>query len=87
MFDAARGASAKTAVGVTEAFNDVVALIIDTPSLWHEEKPNSLGRIAAANTANTTAVSGPHHDTVESMAGNIALSQAQDEVTSVGCLC
>jgi Ras-related protein Rab-18 len=77
-------ASAKTAVGVTEAFDDVVARIIDTPSLWNEEKPKSSGRTAAAN---TTTASGPRRDTAESMPGNIDLSQVQDEDTSAGCLC
>ena len=42
-------ASAKTAEGVTEAFNEVVARIIDTPSLWNEDKPKSSGRTTAAN--------------------------------------
>jgi Ras-related protein Rab-18 len=72
-------ASAKTAVGVTEAFDDVVARIIDTPSLWNEDMPKSLGRTAAS--ANTTAVSGPRRDTAESMPGSIDLSQVQDEDT------
>jgi Ras-related protein Rab-18 len=67
-------------VGVTEAFDDVVARIIDTPSLWNEEKPKSSGRTAAA-------VSGPRRDTDESMPGNIDLSQVQDEDASAGCLC
>jgi Ras-related protein Rab-18 len=74
-------ASAKTAVGVTEAFNDVVTRIIDTPSLWNEEKPKSSGKTAAA------AASGPRRDTAESMPGNIDLSQGQDEDESAGCLC
>ena len=78
-------ASAKTAVGVTEAFNEVVTRIIDTPSLWNEEKPKSSGRTAAA--ANTTAISEPRRGTAESMPGNIDLSQVQDEDTSGGCLC
>jgi Ras-related protein Rab-18 len=78
-------ASAKTAEGVTEAFNEVVARIIDTPSLWNEDKPKSSGRTTAA--ANTTAVSGPPRATAESMPGNIDLSQVQDEDTSGGCLC
>ena len=73
-------ASAKTAVGVTEAFNDVVARIIDTPSLWDEEKAKSSGKTAAA-------ASGPRRDTAESMPGNIDLSQVQDEDASAGCLC
>jgi Ras-related protein Rab-18 len=34
-------ASAKTAEGVTEAFSDVVARIIDTPSLWREDFPRT----------------------------------------------
>jgi Ras-related protein Rab-18 len=78
-------ASAKTAEGVTEAFNDVVTRIIDTPSLWDEEKPKSSGRTPAG--ANTTAGSGPRRGTAESMPGNIDLSQSQDEDTSPGCLC
>jgi Ras-related protein Rab-18 len=74
--------SAKTAEGVTEAFNEVVARIIETPSLWNEDKPKSSGRTTAA--ANTTAVSGLRRATAESMPGNIDLSQVQDEDTSVG---
>jgi Ras-related protein Rab-18 len=81
--------SAKTAVGVTEAFNDVVARIIDTPSLWSEDKPKSSPRTAAAaatGRANTTvATSGPHTD--GRMPGNIDLSQLQDEDASAGCSC
>ena len=73
------------AMGVTEAFNDVVARIIDTPSLWNEDKPKSSGRTTDA--ANTAAVSGPHRGTAESMPGNIDLSQVQDEDTSGWCLC
>ncbi|KAH9987981.1 ras-domain-containing protein [Russula vinacea] len=67
-------ASAKTAVGVTEAFNDVVTRIIDTPSLWREDKPKS-----------PTNSTGSH--AAGSMPGNIDLSQVQDEDTSGGCLC
>jgi len=74
-------ASAKTAVGVTEAFNDVVVRIIDTPSLWNEEKPKSSGRTAV------TAASEPRRDTAGNMPGNIDLSQVQDEDMSAGCLC
>jgi Ras-related protein Rab-18 len=70
-------------VGVTEAFNEVVARIIDTPSLWIEDKSKSSGRPAA----NTTGAGGRRRDTAESMPGNIDLSHAQDEDTSAGCLC
>jgi Ras-related protein Rab-18 len=80
-------ASAKTAVGVTEAFNDVVTRIIDTPSLWNEEKSKSSGRTTAAANSNTIAASGPRRDTAERMPGNIDLSQVQDEDASAGCLC
>ncbi len=84
-------ASAKTAVGVTEAFNDVVVRIIDTPSLWREEKPKSspTGRSAAvgAGAANATTTSGTGRDTDERMPGNIDLSYVQNEDTSGGCMC
>ena len=77
-------ASAKTAVGVTEAFNDVVTRIIDTPSLWSEEKPATKTSTAAAprpaGNATTTVARA-------SMPGNIDLSQVQDEEESSGCLC
>lgn len=81
-------ASAKTAVGVVEAFSDVVARIIDTPSLWREEKQHDKGspRVAAGNiTANATA-GGPR--VIGSMPGTIDLSQVHDDETSGGgCLC
>ena len=77
-------ASAKTAVGVTEAFNDVVTRIIDTPSLWSEEKATKTKTSSApaprpAANATTTAHA--------NMPGNIDLSQSQDEEASAGCSC
>lgn len=78
-------ASAKTAVGVTEAFNDVVTRIIDTPSLWREDKPKSSPRAAAGAMTRPTNSTGSH--AAGSMPGNIDLSQVQDEDTSGGCLC
>ncbi|KAH8982564.1 ras-domain-containing protein [Lactarius hatsudake] len=63
-------ASAKTAVGVTEAFSDVVARIIDTPALWGDEKPKA----SSSSKARAAAPRAP-----ESMPGNIDLSQAHDE--------
>jgi len=81
-------ASAKTAVGVAEAFNDVVARIIDTPSLWREEKSNSSPRTAAAAVSGSTnTIAASRSRAGESMPGNIDLSQVQDEDTSAGCLC
>ena len=74
-------ASAKTAVGVTEAFSDVVARIIDTPALWGEEKPKaSSSKARAAGSA-----PGPH--ATGSMPGNIDLSQAHEEEEEGGCAC
>jgi len=75
-------ASAKTAMGVTETFNDVVVRIIDTPSLWREEKPKSSPKATAA-----AAASGARRDTADSMPGNIDLSSVQDEDTLGGCSC
>jgi len=84
-------ASAKTAVGVSEAFSDVVARIIDTPSLWREEKTKASA--GSANAAATTATAAAAAATSRSrggaggMPGNIDLSQVQDEDASGGCLC
>lgn len=71
-------ASAKTAVGVTEAFSDVVARIIDTPALWGDEKPKA----SSSSKARAAAPRAP-----ESMPGNIDLSQAHDEEEEGGCAC
>ena len=78
-------ASAKTAVDLTEAFNDVVARIVDTPPLWREEKSKSSPTGAASRSAKTTAAG--RSSTGERKPGNIDLSQVQDENTSTGCLC
>ncbi|KAH9994322.1 ras family-domain-containing protein [Russula compacta] len=72
-------ASAKTAVGVTEAFSDVVVRIIDTPSLWREDKQQRKGSPRVATTGNITATAtagGPR--VVGSMPGTIDLSQVHD---------
>ena len=73
-------ASAKTAVGVTEAFSDVVERIIDTPALWGEEKSKAS---SSSKTRRTPAFRGP-----DSMPGNIDLSQSNDEEDEAGgCSC
>ncbi|KAI9464401.1 ras-domain-containing protein, partial [Russula earlei] len=83
-------ASAKTAVGVTEAFSEVVARIIDTPSLWRDDrsKASSSPRGAGAAGAGAGPASGGPR-TTERMPGNIDLSSAaQDEETfGGGCSC
>ncbi|KAH9961965.1 ras-domain-containing protein [Russula dissimulans] len=85
-------ASAKTAVGVSETFSDVVARIIDTPLLWREEKTK--GSAGSANAATTTATAAAGAAATSrsrggagGMPGNIDLSQVQDEDASGGCLC
>jgi len=72
-------ASAKTAVGVTEAFSDVVARIIDTPALWGEEKPKASSSKPRASGSRAA----------ESMPGNIDLSQTheEDDGEGGGCAC
>jgi Ras-related protein Rab-18 len=76
-------ASAKTAVGVTEAFSDVVARIIDTPSLWSEEKQHKPSSSKPTTTSSTAAAAAAG----ERMPGNIDLSQGEEEDASSGCLC
>jgi Ras-related protein Rab-18 len=71
-------ASAKTAVGVTETFSEVVERIIDTPSLWGDEKPK-----ASSSKAGVTS----RPQIFDSMPGNIDLGQVQDEGDSGGCAC
>ena len=79
-------ASAKTAVGVTEAFSDVVERIIDTPELWGEvkDKPKASSS-ASASAAKARAAVG--YRTPDSMPGNIDLSQMDEEEEAGGCLC
>ncbi|KAI0262119.1 putative ras-related protein rab-18 [Gloeopeniophorella convolvens] len=73
-------ASAKTAVGVTEAFSDVVARIIDTPALWAEETPRASAAKARAPAAAAARAQA-------NMPGNIDLSQEQEEDDAGGCAC
>ncbi|KAI0289001.1 ras-domain-containing protein [Russula brevipes] len=75
-------ASAKTAVGVTEAFSDVVARIIDTPSLWSDEKQHKPSSSKPTTTNSTAAAAAAG----ERMPGNIDLSQVEEDMSS-GCLC
>ncbi|OJT06777.1 Ras-related protein Rab-18 [Trametes pubescens] len=71
-------ASAKTAVGVEDAFRDVVARIIDTPELW-QAAPRagvSAGKPSARRDAGN-----------DDMPGSIDLHQEQDEAEGGGCAC
>ncbi len=69
-------ASAKTAVGVQEAFRDVVERIIDTPELWQSaaaRKSKSGGAGAGAGS--------------QDMPGSIDLRQEPEEAEGGGCGC
>ena len=66
-------ASAKTAVGVTEAFREVVVNIMNSPDLW--STPKSKTGIAGNSTSNST------------MPGTINLDDAQEDAGSGGCSC
>ncbi|KAN0133440.1 ras domain containing protein [Lactarius tabidus] len=79
-------ASAKTAVGVTEAFSDVVELIIDTPALWGEEKDKP--KASSKSSKSRAATSVPGYRAQDSMPGNIDLSQVQEDGDEAdGCAC
>lgn len=71
-------ASAKTAVGVEDAFRDVVARIIDTPELWQAAPRAGAG----AGKASARRDSGN-----DDMPGSIDLHQEQDEAEGGGCAC
>ncbi|KAI0641761.1 ras-domain-containing protein [Trametes meyenii] len=69
-------ASAKTSVGVQDAFRDVVARIIDAPELWQ----------AAASRARPAG--GARRDSGnDDMPGSIDLRQEPDEAEGGGCSC
>ena len=75
-------ASAKTAVGVTEAFREVVKKIIDTPELWAAatDKTRTGGaRPAPPSNNNSTSASG--------MPGTINLDDGPDNASGGGCSC
>ena len=68
-------ASAKTAVGVQEAFRDVVERIIDTPELWQSAGARKSSRAGAAGV------------TSQDMPGSIDLRQEPEEAEGGGCGC
>ena len=69
-------ASAKTAVGVQEAFRDVVERILDTPELWQ-----AAGPVRKSNSANSG------NGAAGGMPGSIDLRQEPDEAEGGGCSC
>ncbi|OSD00417.1 ras-domain-containing protein [Trametes coccinea BRFM310] len=73
-------ASAKTAVGVEEAFRDVVERILDTPELWQSgSRPGAGNRSAGGARRN--------RDDEDDMPGSIDLRQEPDEAEGGGCSC
>ena len=72
-------ASAKTAVGVQEAFRDVVERIIDTPELWQSAGARKSSRAGAAGVG---AGAGG-----QDMPGSIDLRQEPEEAEGGGCGC
>ncbi|TBU37444.1 ras-domain-containing protein [Dichomitus squalens] len=71
-------ASAKTAVGVQEAFRDVVERIMDTPELW---------QTSAARKGGSGKPGGASGGRGEDMPGSIDLRQEPDEAEGGGCSC
>lgn len=67
-------ASAKTAVGVRDAFEEVVMKILDTPELW---QPVTSPKPGAAKVS-------PQNQT---MPGSVNLSDSAEEQSSGGCSC
>ncbi|PSR71356.1 hypothetical protein EW026_g812 [Hermanssonia centrifuga] len=73
-------ASAKTAVGVSEAFREVVMKIIDTPELWASASDKARTGIGAG-------ASKPGRSTSGAMPGTINLDDGQYDAEGGGCSC
>ena len=74
-------ASAKTAVGVQDAFRDVVERILDTPELWQT------GAARGKGTRSATGAAGATGSRDADMPGGIDLSKDADDAESGGCSC
>jgi len=66
-------ASAKTAVGVRDAFQEVVTKILDTPELWQPVTANKTGRTAQQSN--------------QTMPGSVDLHESSHAEESGGCMC
>jgi len=69
--------SAKTAVGVSEAFKDVAEKILDTPELWAPAVPQSAGGSAGGNRTRAND---------DSMPGSINLNSNEPQ-SQEACAC
>ena len=74
-------ASAKTAVGVQDAFRDVVERILDTPELWQTGAARGKGARSGTGAAGATG------SRDADMPGGIDLSKDADDAESGGCSC
>ena len=72
--------SAKTAVGVAEAFKDVAEKIIDTPELW-TTSPTTSGPTSTVGNVNRTRTED------NAMPGSITLTNSGEDASGGGCSC
>ena len=81
-------ASAKTSIGVKEAFDEVVAKIIDTPELWANVGMSSKAKVSAGRGGNANRTTTGVDAQPTSMPGSINLSEGrEDEGYGGGCGC
>ena len=81
-------ASAKTSIGVKEAFDEVVAKIIDTPELWANVGMSSKAKVGAGRGGNGNRTTTGVDAQPTSMPGSINLSEGrEDEGYGGGCGC
>ena len=75
-------ASAKTAVGVSETFREVVERIIDTPELWAAAVDKS-----RSGAAKPTRTAGKNAPTAMTLPGSITLDEGEHDAYEGGCSC
>lgn len=70
-------ASAKTAVGVRDAFQEVVTKILDTPELWQPVTANKSGAVKV----------GQQNSNNQTMPGSVNLNDDAEGEEAGGCMC
>ncbi|THH33206.1 hypothetical protein EUX98_g1014 [Antrodiella citrinella] len=76
-------ASAKTAVGVRDAFQEVVSKILDTPELWQPVTSGNKTGIAGAGKSAAAATMQSN----QTMPGSVNLHEGAEEESAGGCMC
>lgn len=76
-------ASAKTSVGVTDAFREVVRRIVAEPELMSSDKPKT----GKAATAKAGGAASKNQSRTNGMPGTISLDDAEEDVGGGGCAC